>query len=224
MKKIIPFTVIILIGLSAVCLAQENPKLKRVLDKLDRLNSEVRTFQAELIQTKWIKLLQEMDEPEKGKIMFKKISDGFLLRKEIEEPGNAILVVSPTEITIYYPKKNQAVRRSLENHRDRYAGVGIGTSSEELKRNFDISFVKDEVIEEQVYHIIELLPTNPKIKDYFSKLILWVDAETGIPMQQRIEELNGDRTIIQFFKVRINKKIKDKNFEIKLPRDVEYIS
>ncbi|MBN2430337.1 MAG: outer membrane lipoprotein carrier protein LolA [Acidobacteria bacterium] len=224
MKKIIPSIVIILICLPGMWLAADNSKLKRVLDKLDHLNSEVQTFQAELIQTKWIKLLQEMDEPEKGKILFKKIPGGFLLRKEIEEPGNTILVVSPDEIIIYYPKKNQALRRSLENHRDRYAGVGIGTSSEELKKNFDISFVKDEVIEEQIFHIIELLPTNPKIKDYFSKLILWVDADTGIPMQQRIEELNGDRTIIQFFKVKINKKIKDKNFEIKFPRDVEYIS
>jgi len=217
------FLVVLLIA-SGFCVSASKSKLDRVLAKLDRLNSEIRTFQADLIQTKWIKLLEEMDEPEKGKIIFKKIQGGFLLRKEIKEPGKTILLVTPKSILVYYPKKNQAVRRSIEKHRARYADFGIGTSTKELKKNFDISFVSDEVIEKKIYHVIELLPKNPKIKDYFHKLRLWVDAKTGIPVQQRIEELNGDRTIIQFFKVKINKKVKDKNFEVRLPKNVEFIS
>ena len=223
-KKVIASLVMFAAFATCVIMAQGDSKLDRVLDKLDRLNSDIETFQAELIQTKWIKLLQEMDEPEKGNIQFKKVKDGFLLRKEIEEPGKTILVVTPEEVLVYYPKKNQAVRRSLEKHRARYADIGIGTSTKDLKKNFDITFVNDEVIEEQIYHLIELTPTNPKMMDYFSSLILWVDAKTGIPMQQRIEELNGDRTIIQFFKIKINKKIKDKTFEVKFPKNVEYIS
>lgn len=204
--------------------AATDVKLERVLEKLNHLNNSLQTFQADIIQTKWINLLQEFDTPEKGKLYFKKTSEGVYLRKEIEEPGHTIMLVTPEEIIVYYPKKNQAVKRSLAEHKAKYSSTGIGTSSKELKENFDISFVRDEIIKKKVYNIIELVPKTEKIKNYFQKLRLWVDDETGVPVRQRIEELNGDYTIIQFLKIKINKKIKDKVFELKLPKDVELIS
>jgi outer membrane lipoprotein-sorting protein len=204
--------------------AGDTAKLDRVLRKLNQLNKVLRTFQADLIQRKYLNIIQEYDELEKGKFSFKKEGGKIYLKKQIEEPGKTILLVTPEEILVYYPKKNQAVRRKIEESQARYANFGIGTSVEDLKSNFDITYLHDEVDRKKVYHVITLNPKNAKLRSYFKTLNLWIEAETGIPARQRIEEPNGDYTDIQFLNIEINKKVKDKTFEIKLPKDVEFIS
>ena len=199
-------------------------KLDRVLRKLNQLNKVLRTFQADIIQRKYLNIIQEYDELEKGKFYFKKETNGIYLKKEIEEPRKTILLVTPQEIVVFYPKKNQAVRRKIDESQARYANFGIGTSVNDLKSNFDITYLHDEVEGKMVYHVLMLNPKSPKLKSYFNSLNLWIEAGTGIPARQRIEEPNGDYTDIQFRKIEINKKVKDKTFELKMPKNVEFIS
>jgi outer membrane lipoprotein-sorting protein len=226
MKRILRWMILLslLAPLGPAPQAAGNAKLDRILRKLDIWNSGLKTFQADIIQRKFLRILQEFDEPEKGKICFKKTPQGIFLKKEIEEPGKTIMLVTPREIVVFYPKKNQALRRGITEHQARYANFGIGTSAEDLKRNFEITFVNDEVIKNRIFHVISMNPTNPSIANYFKTLCLWIDSETGVPVRQRIEEHNGDYTDIQFFDIQLNKKVKDKTFELKLPKNVEFIS
>ena len=95
---------------------------------------------------------------------------------------------------------------------------------EDLRKNFSIEYIKDEVVEKKIYHIIDLHPTNNGIRKYFKMLSLWIDADSGVPARQRIYEDNGDYTDIQFLNIKVNKKIKDKTFELRLPKNVEFIN
>ena len=52
--------------------AGDSAKLDRVLRKLNQLNKVLRTFQADIIQRKYLNIIQEYDELEKGKFYFKK--------------------------------------------------------------------------------------------------------------------------------------------------------
>ncbi len=226
MKRLVLAGLLFLIAALTVpsAAAGDSAKLDRVLRKLNQLNKVLRTFQADIIQRKYLNIIQEYDELEKGKFYFKKETDGIYLKKEIEEPRKTILLVTPREILVFYPKKNQAVRRKIDESQARYANFGIGTSVDDLKSNFDITYLHDEVEGKMVYHVLTLHPKSPKLKSYFKSLNLWIEAGTGIPARQRIEEPNGDYTDIQFRKIEINKKVKDKTFELKMPRDVEFIS
>ncbi len=216
--------VLTLTPLLATARGAGNPKLDRVLNKFDNFSKMLRTFQADIIQRKYHSILQEFDDPEKGQLEFRKATDGMYLKKEIQEPGRTTLLVTPHEILVYYPKKNQALRRNIQEHQARYANIGIGTSVEDLRKNFTIDYVKDEVVEKKIYHIIDLHPTNSAIKNYFKTLSLWIDSASGVPVRQRIYEDNGDYTDIQFLNIKINKKIKDKTFELRLPKNVEFIN
>lgn len=216
--------VLMLTPLLATARGAGNPKLDRVLNKFDNFSKMLRTFQADIIQRKYHSILQEFDDPEKGQLEFRKATDGMYLKKEIQEPGRTTLLVTPHEILVYYPKKNQALRRNIKEHQARYANIGIGTSVEDLRKNFTIDYVKDEVVEKKIYHIIDLHPTNSAIKNYFKTLSLWIDSASGVPVRQRIYEDNGDYTDIQFLNIKINKKIKDKTFELRLPKNVEFIN
>jgi outer membrane lipoprotein-sorting protein len=184
----------------------------------------MRTFQADLIQRKYHSILQEFDDPEKGHLDYRKDPNGIYLKKEIDEPGKTILLVTPHEFLVYYPKKNQAIRRKIDENMARYANIGIGTSVEDLKKNFAIDYVKDEAQGNKVYHVLDLHPIKASIKEYFNTLSLWIDSQNGVPVRQRILEDNGDYTDIQFLDIKINKKIKDKTFELKLPKNVEFIN
>lgn len=216
--------ILTLLALLASARGAGNPKVDRVLDKFNNFSRMLRTFQADIIQRKYHSILQEFDDPEKGQLEFRKATDGMYLKKEIQEPGRTILLVTPHEILVYYPKKNQALRRKIEEHQARYANIGIGTSVEDLRKNFSIEYVKDEVVEKKIYHVLDLHPINSGIKKYFKTLSLWIDSSNGVPARQRIYEENGDYTDIQFLDIKVNKKIKDKTFELRLPKNVEFIN
>lgn len=225
MKKAICFFTLVLL-LPPIMGRADNAatKLNRILYKFDSFNASMRTFQADIIQRKYLKILEEYDQSEKGKIQFKKTNQGILLKKQIDEPGNTILVVNEQELIIFYPKKNQALKRKIDNQQAKFANLGFGASSAEMKKHFDFQALNDEVVKNRVMHKILLTPTSSSIRNYFERLTLWIDAENGTPIRQRFEEQNGDYTDIQFFDIQINKPIKDKTFELKLPKDVEFIS
>lgn len=202
----------------------ENIKLNRVLHKFYNFHNTMRTFQAEILQRKYLKILEEFDQPEKGKLALRKTSKGLLLRKEMEEPVKTVLLVNETEIMVFYPKKNQVIRRKLNEQQNKVKDLGFGSSPADLKKNFEVRFVSDELVKKKVYHVIKLIPVNPNVKRYFEELRIWIDSEKGSPFRIQIEEQNGDYTDMQLMDIKINDSIKEKTFELKLPKNVEVIS
>ena len=194
-----------------------------VLAKLDRWNASLKTFRAEISQRKFSQILEEFEEPELGLLQYKRTGQGVFLRKEITRPSHSILLVTPEQLLVYYPKKKQALRRKLEESQSRYVNFGVGISSAELKKNFRVAHTGDEAVSGKNCHVLELDPQSEKIRQYFKSIRLWVEAATGVPLRQQIEEHNGDYLEIDFLKITLNPALGGKTFELALPRDVEYI-
>jgi len=100
---------------------------------------------------------------------------------------------------------------------------GVGLSSAELKKNFFIAHPADEALQGKACHVLKLDPKTEKIQQYFKSIRLWVDAASGIPLRQQIEEQNGDYLEINFLKISLNPAIKSSVFNLSLPKDVEFI-
>lgn len=198
--------------------------LEGVLSRFDRFNAGLKTFQAGVTQKKFVRILGEFDDSETGRMYFRRTPKGVQLRKEVGKPAHTILLVNGSDIVVFYPKKNQAVRRKTDESLSGYSGLGIGASSSDLKKNFDISYVNDEKVDGRKCDVIRLTPKNPKLKNYFKVIDLWLDGETAVPVRQRVEEPSGDYTVIQFIGIELNRTLGDKLFDPRLPKGVEMIS
>lgn len=220
LRFFLPF--LLLIVTTVFCVAQDS-RAEAALAKLDRFNRQLNTLSADILQKKYVNLLGEFDESEHGKLYFRRQGKSAQLRKEIQTPGQVILVISGSDLTVYYPKKNQAVKRKLGEHQAGYAAFGIGATTEEIRKNFRVTFGGEEKVDGKTAQVLDLLPTNPKIKGYFKALRLWVDAQTGMPVRQQIGEHNGDYTQIQLVRPEVNGKVPERAFELKLPKNVEIL-
>ena len=195
-----------------------------ILARLDRFNQKMKTFRSDIHQRKFIKILSEFDDPEIGELFMKKNPAGIMLKKVIGNPGHTILTVKGSSMVLYYPKKNQAVRRQLTEKETGFANFGVAMSSAEMKKNFDIRFIRSEAVDGHPCDLIQLNPKSARLKGYFEMLYLWLSSEDGTPLQQRIDEPGGDYTIIKFLNIKLNIDIKDAFFDVRLPRNVEFIS
>jgi outer membrane lipoprotein-sorting protein len=208
-----------------MALAAPAPTLDQILTKMDKVGQNLKSLQAEIVQKKWTDILGEYDEGEKGEFLFLKEGDGIYLRKEISEPTASVLVIKDGNVTFYQPAIKQAQEYKLGNHKDKaeFMLLGFGTNKEALRRTYDISYLGEDQIDGKTTYQLELKPKSDQVAAFFVRIILWVDAERGIPIQQQLVEPTQDHLLIRFSDIRLNPKLSKSDFDVKLPRDVRVI-
>lgn len=214
----------LLLGLTLTLPALGAGPVDAILARLDRFNQTMKTFRSDIQQRKFIKILGEFDDTEEGEICMKKTPQGVLLKKVLGKPGHTYLTVRGNDMILFYPRKNQAMRRKLTEKETGFANLGVSMSTAEMKKNFEIRHVRDEALDGRPCNVIQLIPKTAGMKSYFASLYLWLAINDGTPLQQRIDEPGGDYTVIRFLNIRLNLDVRDSTFDLKLPRNVEYIS
>jgi outer membrane lipoprotein-sorting protein len=227
-KVITVFLLGMLIAVSSSGPAAENRgELDRILAKMNEFGRGFRSLSANITQQRYIAVLKESQPEEKGTFQYKRAKDGSArLRKEIVQPAPNIAVVDGNYITTYEPRVKQARRIGMGKYKDKteFLAIGIGQSPAKLEENFDLKAAGSEVIDGRKTYILELTPKSTKTSAFFTKIILWIDAERGNPVQQKFIEPNSDFTLVKFSNIKVNANIPDSVFKIKLPKDVEVIA
>ena len=81
----------------------------------------------------------------------------------------------------------------------------------------------EERIDGQKTSVLELQPKDPKASAMFTSIRLWMDQQRWIPVQIKTTEAGGDYMVLKFANIKMNQKIPDSAFELKLPKDVQTI-
>ena len=228
-QPIVPLCLALIIFgcLGKVPFAQQAGNLRtvdQVLERMGAVGKSFRSFEAKFTQRQYIAVLKEFDSPESGVFQYARAKDGSaLLRQETRTPGVRILTIKGGVATIYQPKINQASIVNLGKNKDKaeYLALGLGQSPGKLRETFDIEFLGEESIDGAACSVLALKPKSSATAAFFSSFTLWIKNATHVPIQQKLEEPNGNYLLVKFTAEKLNAPISASQFDQKLPRGTE---
>ena len=200
--------------------------LDQVLRQMDSVGKSFVSFKAHFIQKNYRAVLKEFDTPDSGEFYYARAKDGSaLLRQEVTRPGRRILTIKGGTAVIYQPRLNQASVANLGKNKDKveYLALGLGQSPGKLRESFEIKYQGGENVSGAACAVLALRPRNPSAAAWFSTILLWIKKSNGVPIQQKLEEPNGDYLLVSFTEEKLNTAIPPSLFEQQLPKGIEII-
>jgi outer membrane lipoprotein-sorting protein len=210
-----------------LCYGQAKPSqaaLDQVLARMEALGKNFRGFSADFTQRKYIGALKEFDNPEGGIFIYARAQDGSaLLRQEFKSPGRKILTIRGGTATVYQPGINQASIVNLGKNKDKaeFLALGIGQSPAKMRETFNIEYQGEEKIDGVSCSVLVLKPKSSATAAFLTSITLWIKATSSLPVQQRLQEPNGDYLLNKFANEKLNPKVADSDFEQKLPKNAD---
>jgi outer membrane lipoprotein-sorting protein len=195
-------------------------ELDQALSRMESAGKSFQSFRANFTQKKYTFVLSEFDTPESGEFLYARARDGSaLLRQEAQKPASRILTISGGVATIYQPGVKQAQVVNLGKNKDKaeYLALGLGQSPGRLRESFTIEYQGSEGLGGAPCWILLLKPKSQAAAAYFSGITLWIKKASGVPIQEKLQEPNGDYLLVNFSGEKLNVPIPESKFAQKLP-------
>ena len=99
--------------------------------------------------------------------------------------------------------------------------LGFGTKGENLKKGYLVTIIGEEDLDNKRTVVLELTPKSEHVRDQISKIQMWVDEASWLPVQQKFFEAgSGDYFLFHYTNEMKNLKISDNPFKQDWPRGV----
>lgn len=204
--------------------AQGTYTLDQVLAKMEENGKNFRSMQASMERTK-VTVIVNDKAVDNGMVYFGRRGKDPRIMVDITKPEQQKMLVDQGKALLYFPKLKQVQEYFLGKNQDKaeFLLIGFGQSNQDIRKVYDAVIVGEEVINGQKTSILELKPKSAQASALFNKIRLWMDQQKWIPIQTQMTEASGDYMIVKFTNIRMNVKIPDSVFDLKLPKDVRTI-
>jgi len=217
---------LLLLALSLLWPPQDAPSLDRVLKKMDDTAAAFRTAQADFEWDQYQKVVDDTDV-QKGTVYYRRAGNEIEMMAEIKQPDTKFVLYKEGKLQVYQPKIEQVMEYSAAGNRseiESYLVLGFGGSGEDLKKSFDVSYLGEETVGGIATAKLQLVPKSEKVRNNFSKIVLWIDSSRGISVQQQFFQPQGDYRLAKYLSIRIPAKISNDVFQLKTTRKTQFIS
>lgn len=207
-----------LVGAQSVLEVKASPQiLTGILNKMENAHKQMKSLKAELVQEKVNPQIGSKDS-DYGMLIYKPGvgKEKGKLRIDYTKPGVKTLSVIGENYTFYEPRLNQALKSTVSKAtKGKTAAnlVGLDGSLKALLNNYNMEIAGDASVNGQMTSILRLIP---KTKSDFTSIDIWV-SQSGLPVQWKMVERNGDYTVITLKNTQINTNIADSAFVVNLP-------
>jgi outer membrane lipoprotein-sorting protein len=225
LRSIRPFFLAIV--LSALALAprttypnQGNSKLNLdfVLQMMDRSAEDFKSLTAAIDHVKFTAVVKDTST-ESGEIFVRKDQK---MRIDFQQPDPRTIIRNGDNLYIYTPKINRVEEYNIGKNRamaDQYLALGFGTRIDALRKNYAINLVNEEELDGHKAAVLELVPKSDDVRKQISKIHIWVDEASWLPVQQKFFETGSeDYFISHYTKVMKNLKLGDGKFKPDWPK------
>ena len=202
--------------------AQGTYTLDQVFAKMDAISKTFQSSQADIERTHVTILVNDKDVSS-GKFFYVRKGNEPRVRLELEKPAVQQLLIDKGKLQIYTPNLKQVQEAQLGQHQDKvemFMALGFGQSSQDLKKNFTVTLAGDEVVDGKKTTVLELKPKNSTM---FRSVRMWMDQQKWVSVQIKTTEASGDYMNLKFSDIKINSKIPESAFNLKLPKDVRVL-
>ena len=220
---------LVLMGvLSSFCAAQsaDPGALENVLKKMDAAAAHFQTAQADFVWDQFQKVVDETDT-QKGTVYYRRAGKEIEMMADIKQPDRKFVLYKDGKLQIYQPKIEQVISYPAGGNRNElesYLVLGFGGSGQDLKKSFEVSYEGAETIDGVATAKLQLIPKSEKIRNNFSKIFLWIDLTSGISIQQKFMQSQGDYRLAKYSGVRPNEKIGNDVFQLKTTKKTQFVS
>ncbi len=229
MKKYFLYFLLVVLFLSSFTVAPQTTQaqgaglVSAILGKMDRNRRSLVSLRSEISMEKYNAQTRETDKLS-GTVAYKPgtgRNSNVLL--EWTSPVNEILAVNNGAYTLYRPRLAMAYVGSANSTRAKAGsilGFGLDVTGAQLRSTYDVQFKERETLYGgvQTDHLV-LVPKGAARYKYAE---IWVD-ESGMPVQTKVVERNGDATTIRLTRIDRNAKVSSDEFKLKLPGEVRTV-
>jgi outer membrane lipoprotein-sorting protein len=194
-----------------------------VLAMMDKSAQDFHSLSADIEHVKYTAVVQDSSS-ETGQIWVRRDEK---MRIEMSKPDPKTILREGESLFIYTPKINQVEEFNLGKNRamvDQYLRLGFGTRSESLKKSFLVALANEEELDQRKTVVIELTPKSDEIRRQISKIQMWIDESSWLPIQQKFYEAgSGDYLVFHYRNLMKNLKVSDSKFKQDWPKGVNRI-
>ena len=192
--------------------------LNFVLSMMDKSAKDFHSLTADLEHIKYTAVVKDIST-ETGQIFVRKDEK---MRIDFQTPDQRTILRSGDNLYIYTPKIGRVEEYNIGKHRalaNQYLALGFGTKGDNLKKNYEISLVGEEELDGHKTAVIELVPDSEEMRKQITKIEMWVDEASWLPLQQKFFEAGtGDYFLSHYKNVLKNLKIADSKFKPDWPK------
>lgn len=189
-----------------------------VLSMMDRSAQDFKSLTAAIEHVKYTAVVKDTST-ESGEIFVRKDSK---MRIDFQAPDPRTILRNGDNLYIYTPKINRVEEYNIGKNRamaDQYLALGFGMRTDALRKNYAIALVGEEELDGHKAAVIELVPKSDDVRKQISKIQMWVDESSWLPVQQKFFEAGtGDYFISHYSKVMKNLKLGDGKFKPDWPK------
>jgi len=196
--------------------------LESVLKQLDQESKSFRSLTANIERIKVTVVVNDRSV-ESGRIFIRRDDK---MRIELTEPDPRTILRRGDDLYLYNPKLKRVEEYNIGKHRaeaEQFLLLGFGTSGDDLKKNYLVTLLGEQLLDKKTTLLLELTPKSDKVRSQISRIHLWIDTASWLPIQQKFFEVGGDYFILHFTNIYRNPRIPDSQFRARWPKDVQKV-
>lgn len=191
-----------------------------VLKMMDHSAQDFRSLTADIEHVKYTAVVKDTST-ETGQIQVRRDDK---MRIDFLKPDPRVILRNGDALAIFTPKINRVEEFDLGKNRalvDQYVLLGFGTKGEHIKKGYLVTVLGEEELDRRKTVILELTPKSDEVRRQISKIHMWIDTATWMPIQQKFFEAgSGDYLLFHYINVMKNLKIGDSRFKSDWPKGV----
>ena len=193
-----------------------------VLEMMDKSAKDFRTLTADIENVKYTAVVQDAST-ETGQIFVRRDQK---MRIEFTKPEARTILRTGDSLFLYNPKLNRVEEYDLGKNRamvDQYIRLGFGTKSEDLRKSYVVTVTGEEELDRRKTVVVELTPKGDQIRSQITRIQMWIDEASWLPIQQKIfESGSGDYILFHYTNMMKNLKINDSRFKQDWPKNASH--
>jgi outer membrane lipoprotein-sorting protein len=175
-----------------------------VLGMMDRSAKGFRSLTADIENIKYTAVVKDTST-ETGKIW---VRHDQKMRIDITKPEPRTILRTGNSLFLYNPKINRVEEYDLGKNSsmvDQYVRLGFGTKSEDLKKSYLVTCTGEEDLDQKKTVVLELTPKSEQIRAQITRIQMWIDEASWLPIQQKFYEAgSGDYILFHYTNVMTN--------------------
>jgi len=195
--------------------------LDSVVAMLDHSAQDFHTLTADIEHIKYTAIVKDTST-ETGQIFVRRDDK---MRIDFVKPDPRTILRSGDSLFIFTPKINRVEEYNIGKHRsfaDQYLALGFGTKGDTLRKNYVLTLIGEEEFDSRKTIVLELTPKSDQARSQISRIRMWIDEASWLPVQQKFFETGSDDYFMSHYThVMKNLKIGDGKFKPDWPKGVK---
>jgi len=195
--------------------------LDGVIAMLDHSAQDFHTLTADIEHVKYTAVVKDTST-ETGQIFVRRDDK---MRIDFVKPDLRTILRNGDSIFVFTPKINRVEEYNIGKHRsfvDQYLALGFGTKGDTLKKNYVLTLIGEEEFDNHKAIVLELTPKSDQARSQISRIRMWIDEASWLPIQQKFFETGSDDYFMSHYThVMKNLKIGDAKFKPDWPKSVK---